>query len=218
MAEPHDRLATIATHLYTAVLSDCLDALDRPGQVLSGRIRPLEPDMRVVGYAETIQVAETFVVTDEPYRGMMQTIDSARPGSVIVIAASTVRCALWGELFATAAQARGVRGTIVDGYTRDAERIARHGYPVFAAGSRPIDMKGRGQFLAAGGIIEVDGVRVTPGDLVFADRDGVVIVPRALETDVLARAYDKVGKEDLAREALRGGTRMEQVWEDYGVL
>jgi regulator of RNase E activity RraA len=218
MADPNEHLVAAATHLYSAVLSDCLDALGRTEQVLSSRLRPLDPEMRLVGHAETIQIAEVFAVSEEPYRGIMEAVDGARPGSVIVVAGTTARCALWGELFSTAAQARGARGTLLDGYTRDIERIVRQRYPVFAAGSRPIDLKGRAQFRAAGGVVEIDGIRIAPGDLVFGDRDGVVVVPQDVESAVLALAYEKVGKEDLAREALRAGSPIQQVWQDHGVL
>jgi regulator of RNase E activity RraA len=213
-----EQIIDVAASLNSAVLSDSLDALGRPGQVLPGRIRPLDPGMRIVGLAATIEISETLAVPPEPYRGITDTIDIARAGSVIVIVSATERCAVWGELFSTAAQARGVRGTLIDGYTRDVERIIAQGFPVFARGSLPVDMKGRGQFLTAGETVEIGGVRINPHDLVFGDRDGVVIVPSDILGDVVRRAAEKLGIEDLVRAELRRGVQMQRVWEEHGVL
>ena len=213
-----EQIDEVADALNAAVLSDCLDQVGCTGQILSARLRPLDPAMRVVGVAATILISETFVIPPDPYRGMLETIDAAQVGSVMVIVSATQRCAVWGELFSTAAQARGLRGTLIDGYSRDTERIIAEAYPVFAVWSKPIDMAGRGQFLSAGDPVEIDGVRIAPGDLVFGDRDGVVVVPAGLADEVIARAYAKIGKEGLARAALRRGVRMQQVWEDHGVL
>jgi regulator of RNase E activity RraA len=213
-----EQIIEVAASLNSAVLSDCLDLVGCASQVLSPRFRPLDPAMRIVGIAATIKISETFVVPPDPYRGMIETMDTAEPGSVLVIVAATDRCAVWGELFSTAAQARGLRGTLIDGYTRDVERIVNQDYPVFAVGAKPVDMKGRGQFLSAGESVEIDGVRIAPGDLVFGDRDGVVVVPAHLIDDVVARSRAKIGIEGLARAALGRGAQMQQVWDEHGVL
>jgi 4-hydroxy-4-methyl-2-oxoglutarate aldolase len=218
VAPSREQIIEVAASLNAAVLSDSLDALGRPGQVLPARFRPLDPATRIVGPAATILITETFVVPPDPYRGMMETIDSAAAGSVIVIVSATERCAVWGELFSTAAQARGIRGTLIDGFTRDAERIVAQGYPVFARGTLPVDLKGRGQFLTSGEPVEIGGVRICPNDLVFGDRDGIVIVPAEIADEALARATEKVGAEGRARADLRRGVDMRQVWEDHGVL
>jgi regulator of RNase E activity RraA len=218
MTDLPDRLATLSADLYSAVLSDCLDSMGLRNQVLSSRLRPIAPGMRLVGYAATIQVVDTYTIPDDPYRGMMQTIDTAREGSVIVIASGSDRCALWGELFTTAARARGVRGTLVDGYVRDTQRIVGQQYPVFAAGARPVDMQGRSLFYTAGEIVEISGVKIAPGDLIFGDADGVVVVPFAVEQEVLGRAMEKVERENRAKTALGNGSSMESVWDEHGVL
>lgn len=133
----------------------------------------------IVGRAATIQVVPTLVDHPDPYRGMIESIDSVLPGSVIVIrSGGLTTCGLWGELFTAAALSHGARGTLLDGFSRDTEKIDQLQFPVFARGGRPIDMRTRAQFLDRDGPVEIGGVVIHPGELIFGDRDGVIAVPR----------------------------------------
>jgi regulator of RNase E activity RraA len=92
------------------------------------------------------------------------------------------------------------------------------GYPVFHAGIRPLDSKGRGRVMAIDVPVRCGDVLVRPGDLIFADFDGVVVIPRQVEEDVLRRAAEKAGKEsDTRRELLKGRT-LRDVFNQYRVL
>jgi regulator of RNase E activity RraA len=107
---------------------------------------------------------------------------------------------------------------VVDGLVRDVKKIEELGFPVFAAGIKPVDSKGRGQVIACNVPVECGGVLVRPGDLVIADYDGVVVVPSALVEEVIRRAMDKVGRENHSRAELIEGARLRDVYDKYGVL
>ena len=126
--------------------------------------------------------------------------------------------AVWGELFSNAARARGARGVLTDGCHRDTRMVLDLGFPVYSRGPRPVDISGRGTVISVGRPIEVAGVRVRPGDVVFAEVDGIVIVPEEVIEETVSRAFEKVAKEDGAREDLRADYLLSEVWSKYRVL
>ena len=106
----------------------------------------------------------------------------------------------------------------MDGLTRDVRAIRDMQFPVFAGGIGPLDSKGRGKVMAIDVPVVVAGARVCPGDLVFGDADGVVIVPRAIEEQVVAAALAKVAGENATREALARGEKLADVFKKHGIL
>jgi regulator of RNase E activity RraA len=137
---------------------------------------------------------------------------------VVISTGGSKRNAPWGELLSTAALARGARGAVVDGLVRDVRRIEELGFPVFAAGIKPVDSKGRGIVIDLNVPVECAGVLVHPGDLVVADFDGVVVVPSGIVDDVLRVAKDKAGRENHSRAELLQGAYLRDVFDKYGVL
>ena len=126
--------------------------------------------------------------------------------------------ALWGELLSTAARARGAAGTVIDGLTRDAARIMAMDFPVFAAGFCPLDSKGRLDAVDYGRPIRIGECDVRPGDWVFGDIDGLVIVPAELAETALPRALEKVTGENRVRAELATGRSARAVFAEYGIL
>jgi regulator of RNase E activity RraA len=213
------RLDWVAGSLYSGVLSDACDAAGFRDRALGPDIRPLDETRVLVGRAKTVVWAPMFHVPERPYDLEIAAVDSLRPGEVFVMAVGrSDRIVPWGELLSTAALARGGRGAVLDGLVRDSARIRAMGLPVFCAGRRPYDSCGRGVVVAYDVPIAIDGVPVAPGDLVFGDADGVVIVPRSAEDEVLRRAWEKVQGEDRTREALRDGRPLADVFRDHGIL
>ena len=146
-------------------------------------------------------------------------VDDLGPHEVAVFGCGgSTRIAPWGELLSTAARARGAAGCLTDGYVRDIRAIRRMGFPVFHAGIAPLDSKGRGKVAEIDVPIACAGVRVTPGDLVFGDADGVVVVPQAVEANVLDRAFAKVRGENRTREELEQGAKLADVFARHGIL
>jgi len=128
------------------------------------------------------------------------------------------RIAPWGELLSTAAQVRGAAGALMDGCTRDIKAIRAMSFPVFHGGIAPLDSKGRGRVMALDLPVRCAGVKVSAGDLVFGDADGVVVIPRAVEEQVLTLAFDKIKGEKRTLDDLRAGEKLGDVFAKYGIL
>ena len=214
-----EMFAWIEANLYTAVVADSLDELGYRDQALRENIRPLAPDCRFAGWARTIAYVDVFHVSNDPYGLEIESVDSILPGEVVVVStAGSRRNAPWGELLSTAARARGARGAVIDGLVRDVGKIQELGFPVFAAGIKPVDSKGRGIVIDYSVPVDCGGVMVSPGDLVFADFDGVVAIPRQVVPDVIRMAGEKVTRENHSRAELLQGAYLRDVYQKYGVL
>jgi 4-hydroxy-4-methyl-2-oxoglutarate aldolase len=212
------RLADIRRDLFASVLSDCLDAVGLMDQALPARIRPLDEASVMVGRARTAQFVEVEPGTN-PYELEIALIDSLGAGDIPVFACvNPERIAPWGELLSTAAQARSAAGALMDGAVRDIKAIRQMGFPVFHGGIGPLDTKGRGRVIAIDIPVRCAGVTVASGDLVFGDADGVVIVPRAVEENVLALAFEKIRAEKRTLDDLRAGEKLADVFAKYGIL
>jgi regulator of RNase E activity RraA len=217
----HDlTLCTFAEeNLYTAVVSDSLDQLGVRNQAMREYLRPVHSRSTVAGWARTIVCSDVYHTPDHPYAVEIEAVDSLLPGEVAVVGTQkSVRNAPWGELLSTAAKTRGARGAIVDGLVRDVRKIEELGFPVFAAGIKPVDSMGRGIVTAYNLPVECGEVLVHPGDFVFADFDGVVVTPRALVSRVIELATDKVRRENSSRSELKQGAYLRDVFKKYGVL
>ena len=209
--------------LYVPVVCDVLDALGYRSQAMHHRLRPLLPDMRACGFAgraRTLHWTQTeYVVEADPYGLEIDAIDSLRPGDVVVHSTDFAGTnAPWGELMSTIAQRNGAVGCICDSQVRDCVRIIELGFPVYYAGIRPLDSMGRGRVLAYDVPVRCGEVLVHPGELILADFDGIVVVPRAVEAEVLRQAADKVDKESASRADLLAGKSLREVYDAYHVL
>jgi len=214
-----DYLDHIADRLYSSVLADILDDAGHRHQVMRHDVRPLYPGAKAVGRAATMLAIEVTELPAEPYKLLMDLLDNLRPGEVVVGAVQgRPGGALWGELLSTHTRARGGRGAVFDGLSRDSWGIAGMKFPVFATGLSPADSKGRLEVVAIRGTIPVAGVSVADGDLVFADDDGCVVVPASVEQDVVTRALEKVSGENQMREVLARGASIRDVFKEYGIL
>ena len=204
-------------NLYTAVVSDSLDQLGVRHQAMREYLRPLYPACKVAGWARTISCSDLYHVPEDPYGIEIEAVDSLLPGEVAVVGTQkSIRNAPWGEFLSTASRARGARGAIVDGLVRDVQKIEELGFPVFAAGIKPVDSMGRGVVTAYNVPVECGEVLVQPGDFVFADFDGVVVVPNAMVSEVIELASDKVRRENSSRAELMKGAYLRDVLKNTG--
>lgn len=209
----------IEDHLYTAVISDSLDELGYRDQALREFIRPLSPGDRFAGWARTLSYVDIYHIPSEPYAMEIEAIDSILPGEVVIVStANSIDNAPWGELLSTAARARGARGAVIDGLVRDVRKIQDIGFPVFARGIKPVDSKGRGTIIDYNVPIECAGARVSPGDLIVADYDGIIAIPTDVLPTVIKLATEKVSKENGSRAELLRGAYLKDVFAKYGVL
>jgi regulator of RNase E activity RraA len=221
VADTDETRAAVARlrRLRTAVLSDCLDALGAEGCVVDPSVRPLHPDWVLAGVARPARAARAPGKPARPYLGWVRLTDSLRPGDVVVLTADRDPvAALWGDLLATAAKARGAAGLVADGAIRDRRQILELGFPSFAAALTPADNYGRLDLVELDVPIECAGAPVAPGDLVLADCDGVVIVPRALAAEAIRLAEEQSAGEMELRAALASGVTVETLFTERGIL
>ncbi len=209
--------------LYVAAICDVLDALGHREQAMHQRLRPLLPDIHhcgFVGRARTFKWMQIdYVNTDDPYGMEIEAMDSLRAGDVVVHSTDfSGTNAPWGELMSTLAKQKGVAGCVYDSQIRDCVRIIEMGFAVYYAGIRPLDSMGRGKVMAYDVPIRCGDVLVNPGDLIFADYDGIVVIPQDVEGEVLRLAQEKVGKESSSRTELLQGKSLREVYDKYGVL
>lgn len=209
----------VEKNLYTAVVSDSLDQLGVRNQAMREYLRPVHSRCTCAGWARTIACSDVYHIPPDPYAIEIEAVDSLLPGEIAVVGTQkSLRNAPWGELLSTAARARGARGAIVDGLVRDVRKIEEIDFPVFASGIKPVDSMGRGVVTAYNILVECGEVLVSPGDFIFADLDGIVVVPRDILKDVIAVATEKAQKENNSRRELLAGNYLRDVYNKYGVL
>lgn len=206
--------------LYTGLICDVMDSLGYRNQAMSCTIRPLEADnCKIAGRAKTILAVDVYEVEENPYEMEIRSIDSIKPGEVPVVCTNnSPNNGVWGGLLSTATKMRGGTGAVVDGLMRDTDEIRALDFPVFCSGYKPLDSNGRGKVIAMDCTVVVGGVQVHPGDIIFADFDGVVVIPAEIFDRVVTLAFEKREKESHTKQELLEGKLLAEVYAKYGVL
>lgn len=205
--------------LYSAVVADVMDTLGYTNQTLSASIRALTQEKKVFGRVFTLRAEPVDEVPEHPYELEMAAIDAAETGDVLLVdAGHDQSCAFWGELLSTACLAKGVRGVVMSGCTRDVWALRNLAFPVFGIGYSPADSKGRIDVKAIREPIEIDGVSAKQGDYLLGDEDGVVLIPQEIADAVIAKAKEKVAGENTVREELAAGVPVGEVFRKHGIL
>jgi regulator of RNase E activity RraA len=209
----------IEEELSSSIVSDVLDGMGMRGQAMGISIRPVHDDMVVAGYAATMLMVDNYDYEKDTFSLQFKAIDNLKKNEVMMVSAQgTERAALWGELLSTAACYRGARGAIIEGVTRDVKLIRKMGFPVFAMGINPISSKGRIIAVDYACPVEILGVKVNPGDLVVADVDGVVVVPREIAEETVDKAFEVAASETKTRDELKKGAGLYDVYKKYGTI
>ena len=204
---------------FSAVFQDVMDGMGVRVQCMDPQISPLTPSMKTWGEAVTIYLETVTEVPAKPFQMEMELLDDSREGQIIVAQCNAKeRSAFWGGLLTNAAVGHKVSGVISDGGARDYNEIVELNFPVFCKGLSPYDSLGRMDAKERDIPIECGGIRVCPGDLVFGDVDGVVVVPQGIVDKVIAKAWEKVRGESKVREELRSGASVVETFEKYGIL
>ena len=205
--------------LYSAVVSDALDSLGFKRQSPRLQLKPMTRPGLLVGRCKTTLWVDMSHVDPRPYELELQAVDSCQPDDVLIAAAGgSMRSGIWGELLTTAARNTGCVGAIIDGAIRDVTKIHEMGFPVFARDVCVYDSFNRQRVVDVDVVVELDGVPFSSGDLVFADEDGVVVVPQEVEAEAIRRAWVKVHAENEVRDAIRAGMKATAAFAKYGVL
>src|SRR5262245_36114849 len=212
-------IAQLREALYSAVVCDALDAEGRPHQSPRVPLKPLTTTGVLIGRCKTTLWADMAHADPKPYELELAAVDACRPDDVLIAAAGgSMRSGIWGELLSTAAKNSGCVGAVVDGAVRDVAKMREMGFAIYARGVSVYDSQNRQRVVDVDVTVEIDGVQFAPGDLVFADEDGVVVVPAEIEKDAIRRAWDKVHAENVTRDAIRAGMKAVAAYEKYGVL
>ncbi len=205
--------------LYAAVVCDALDGLGYKHQSPRVRLRPYTVEGVLVGRCKTTLWTDMFHEDPRPYELELRAVDGCRPDDVLIAAAGgSVHSGVWGELLSTAAGNSGCVGAIVNGAVRDIDKMKSMGFAVYARGASVYDSKDRQRVVDLDVPVEIEGVRFAPGDLVIADVDGVVVVPREVEDEAIRAAWEKVFAENVVRDSIRAGMKAAAAYEKYGVL
>jgi 4-hydroxy-4-methyl-2-oxoglutarate aldolase len=219
--------ALLRTRLFPAVVGDILDTMGLFKQFLSPAIRPLRSDMVIVGRAMPVLEANCFAASEpagqlplsrQPFGLLFQALDDLRAGEVYVATGCAPQFALWGGLMTTRAQHLEAAGAVLDGYWRDTPEVLQSGLPVFGFGGYAQDQGPRGKVVDYRVAVEINGVRIAPGDLVFGDLDGVLVVPRQAEAEAVRRALEKAGTESQVRLAIARGMSTAEAFKTFGVM
>lgn len=204
---------------FSAVIMDTLDKMNCRVRCMDSSVRPLAQSMRTWGEVVTAYFEKVAEVPEKPFKMEMEIIDNLKEGQVLVSQCNTNELsAAWGGLLSNAALGRKARGIVTDGGARDYNEIVELNFPTFCKGLTPYDSLGRMDVLDTNINIVCGGIRVTPGDLIFADVDGVVVVPQEMAEEVINLAWEKVKGESKVREVLRSGASVAETFEKYGIL
>jgi 4-hydroxy-4-methyl-2-oxoglutarate aldolase len=207
-------------HSYAAVYSDIMDEMGFRTQVVSpnARIKPIKDNYVAMGRAVTL-LNSPDGNENNPYDLVIKCIDSMSSETILVTTGTEpLETGIMGELTATALRVNGCRGAVVNGYTRDARKIMEMNFPTFAWGTSPIDTTGRVRVIETNIPITIGGVSIHPGNMVFADLDGIIVIPKEIESEVIKKVIERIGTENTVRNELADGKKMADVWKRHGVL
>lgn len=213
-----DLFKLIDDELYTPVVGDILDGLGRYHQFLPANVRQIEKGMKVIGRAMPVNMIDVYGEQEKPFGLLTEALDQLKEGDVYICSGGQNRCAYWGELLTATAKVRGAVGAVINGYHRDTPQVLEQNFPVFSLGSYAQDSSVRTKVVSYREPIEVGGVWINDGDLVFADVDGVLIVPKELEEEVITKALEKARGEKTVRKAVEAGMSSTDAYAKYGIL
>jgi regulator of RNase E activity RraA len=213
--------------LFTAVVGDVLDQMGFRRQFLPFGIAPVRPEMTLAGRAmpvlgvdlgEECGAPSPGPLADNPFGLLFRALDDLKPGEVYIASAPSLNYATWGGLMTTRAMHLKAAGAVLEGCVRDANEIERLGFPVFCRGLYAQDQRWRGKVVDFRCAIEIGGIRILPGSLVFADREGVLVIPQEVEREAVERALEKVRAENKVAEAIRAGMSTADAFDKFGVM
>lgn len=212
--------------LYSSVLGDILDKMNYLHQFLPQRIQPIEEDMVVVGRAMPVLEADAFEelsdgqnpIMKKTFGLMLEALDDLKKNEVYICTGASPSYALVGELMCTRMQILGAAGAVVNGFHRDTKGIKDLKYPCFSYGRYAQDQAPRGKVIDYRVPIEMEGVRIRPGDIIFGDLDGVLVIPKEVETEVIQRAYEKATGEKMVANAIKNGMGAKESFDKHGIM
>ncbi|MFV0503891.1 MAG: RraA family protein [Lachnospirales bacterium] len=212
--------------LYSAVIGDILDKMKYYHQFLPQRVQPININMVVAGRAMTVLEADSFEeisngyndIMKKPFGLMLEALDDLKKNEVYICTGASPSYALVGELMCTRMQILGAAGAVVNGFHRDTKGIEELNFPCFSYGRYAKDQGPRGKVIDFRVPIEIEGVSIKSGDIIFGDMDGVLCIPREIEREVIIKAYEKATGEKMVAEAIKNGMAAKASFDKYGIM
>jgi regulator of RNase E activity RraA len=211
-------LETLRTSLHSNVVGDVLDRMGFEHQFLPAPIRAIGEPAVVAGRAMPVLMIDVYGPQEKPFGLLTEALDQLQSNEVYLATGGLHRCAYWGEILTQVSRQRGAVGAVIDGYHRDTRGVLAQQWPVFSRGSFGQDSSVRTQVTNFRCRVEIGGVNVEPGDIVFGDIDGVVIVPQQIEDDVIAAALEKVSGEQTVLQEISNGLSSTEAFARHGIL
>lgn len=209
----------VKSELYSGVICDALDMRGLRHQALPADLAPLTDDTVIFGPAFTSIGTQVYSMPPDPLTAQCKVVDRLGKGEIyILVTRGEYTCAVFGELFATAVLQRGGAGVLLDGFARDVKVLKAMRFPLFYKGKDPRTSKGRCEINECQIPVSLGGVTINPGDYVFGDIDGVVVIPQKIVDEVLEQAFAMVEKENQVRSGLRGGASLQEVYSKIGAI
>jgi 3-hexulose-6-phosphate synthase / 6-phospho-3-hexuloisomerase len=203
--------------ISTSTVSDILDRMGL--DCLVSGIRAVSEGFRLVGPAVTIKevsgLAGTYTIEDFK---MGKVIDTAQQGDVLVFDNAGKEISTWGGMASTAAKVKGIEGVVIDGGSRDADEVVELDFPVFSRHITPRGARTRIRMLEMNGTVQCGGIRVRPGDIVMADRTGILVIPGEKAGEILDIARKTEEGEKFFTEELRKGKTFEEMHRKTGQI
>ena len=224
--DDNELFAVMKKELYSAVIGDILDKMNYRHQFLPQRIQPMREEMVVAGRAMPVLEADAFEelsdgqnpIMKKNFGLMLEALDDLKENEVYICSGSSPSYALVGELMCTRMKILKAAGAVVNGFHRDTRGILELNFPCFSYGRYAQDQGPRGKVIDYRVPIEMDGVRINPGDIIFGDLDGVLVIPKEVETEVIQKAYEKATGEKMVAEAIRGGMSTVESFAKHGIM
>lgn len=205
--------------LYSGILSDVLDMRGYRNQTIGDKIFPLTGDTVIFGPAFTSIGTEVYSMPDDPLTAQCRIVDQLSEGEIyVLVTRGSYNCAVFGELFATAVRARNGAGVLLDGFSRDIKALKEMEFPLFYRGKNPRTSKGRCEINESQIPVVMEGVTINPGDIIFGDIDGIVIIPKDIAESVISEALVTIEKENEVRGLLNKGITLQQAYSEIGAI
>jgi 4-hydroxy-4-methyl-2-oxoglutarate aldolase len=204
--------------LYTPVVGDILDEIGNYHQFLPQPIQPIRITDKIVGRAMPVLMIDVYGPQEQPFGKLTAALDQLEPGEIYVAGGGAMRCAYWGEIMTATAKKRGAIGAVIDGFYRDTQKVMEQNWPVFSRGRYAQDSSVRTQVVNYRCDIEIGGVWITPGDLIFGDMDGVLVIPKKNVEEVVVRALKKARGENIVRQVIENGMSSTEAFLKYKIL
>ena len=224
--DDNELFAMMKKELYSAVIGDILDKMNYRHQFLPQRIQPMREEMVVAGRAMPVLEADAFEelsdgqnpIMKKNFGLMLEALDDLKENEVYICSGSSPSYALVGELMCTRMKILKAAGAVVNGFHRDTRGILELNFPCFSYGRYAQDQGPRGKVIDYRVPIEMDGVRINTGYIIFGDLDGVLVIPKEVETEVIQKAYEKATGEKMVAEAIRGGMSTVESFAKHGIM